>query len=129
MQHIYKRTPMLKCKVQSNFIEITLWHGCSPINLLHISRTPFPKNTSGGLLFFSPTLIFQTCIGDGIIVKLHLHCVRCCCRSKIFKNREKQLPHISIKVLVGNYFIFTTNILLPIIRIKNTGNIMHDTEK
>ena len=23
-----------------NFIEITLWHGCSPVNLLHIFRTP-----------------------------------------------------------------------------------------
>ena len=33
-----------------NFIEITLCHGCSPINLLHIFRKPFPKNTSEGLL-------------------------------------------------------------------------------
>ena len=33
-----------------NFIEIALRHGCSPINLLHIFRTPFPKNTSGRLL-------------------------------------------------------------------------------
>ena len=24
-------------------------HGCSPVNLLHIFRTPFPKNTFGGL--------------------------------------------------------------------------------
>ena len=32
-----------------NFIEIALRHGCSPVNLLHIFRTPFPKNTSGGL--------------------------------------------------------------------------------
>ena len=35
---------------QSNFIEITLWHGCSPVNLLHIFRTLFSRNTSGGLL-------------------------------------------------------------------------------
>ena len=28
-----------------NFMEITLRHGCSPVNLLHISRTPL-KNTS-----------------------------------------------------------------------------------
>ena len=27
-----------------------LWHGCSPVNLLHIFRTPFLKNTSGWLL-------------------------------------------------------------------------------
>ena len=32
---------------QSNFIEIALRHGCSPVNLLHTFRTPFPKNTSG----------------------------------------------------------------------------------
>ena len=25
-------------------------HGCSPVNLLHIFRTPFPKNTYGWLL-------------------------------------------------------------------------------
>ena len=25
----------------------TLRHGCSPVNLLHIFRTPFPNNTSG----------------------------------------------------------------------------------
>ena len=32
-----------------NFIEITLRHGCSPVNLWHIFRTPFCKNTYGGL--------------------------------------------------------------------------------
>ena len=31
-------------------IEITLWHWCSPENLLHIFRKYFPKNTSGWLL-------------------------------------------------------------------------------
>ena len=30
--------------------EITLQHGCSPLNLLYIFGIPFPKNTSGGLL-------------------------------------------------------------------------------
>ena len=37
-------------KFLCNFIEITIWHGCSPVNLLHIFRTPFLKNTSDGLL-------------------------------------------------------------------------------
>ena len=32
------------------FIEIALRHGCSPVNLLHILRTPFPKNISRRLL-------------------------------------------------------------------------------
>ena len=47
--------------MKKNFIEITLQHGCSPVNLLHIFRTPFPKNTSGRLLLngkFYTQLIF-----------------------------------------------------------------------
>ena len=40
----------ISIKMQSNFIEIALRHGCSPINLLHIFRTPFPRNTSRWLL-------------------------------------------------------------------------------
>ena len=37
-------------KLLCNFIEITLWHPCSPVNLLYIFKTSFPKNTSGWLL-------------------------------------------------------------------------------
>ena len=44
-QQIYRRTPMTKCDLLCNFIEITLRHWCSPVNLLYIIRTPFPKNT------------------------------------------------------------------------------------
>ena len=40
----------ISTKFLRNFIEITLRHGCSPVNLLHIFRTPFLKNTSGRLL-------------------------------------------------------------------------------
>ena len=40
----------ISIKLQSSFIEITLRHGCSPVNLLHIFRTLFLKNTSGWLL-------------------------------------------------------------------------------
>ena len=40
MQQIYWRTAMLKrdSKLLCNFIEIVFWHGCSPVNLLHIFR-------------------------------------------------------------------------------------------
>ena len=31
-------------------VEITPRHGCSPVNLQHIFRTSFPKNTPGRLL-------------------------------------------------------------------------------
>ena len=37
-------------KLLCNFIEITLRHGCSPVNLLDIFRTSSSKNTSGRLL-------------------------------------------------------------------------------
>ena len=53
MQQIYRETPMPQCdfnKVASNFTEIALRHGCSPVNLLYIFRIPFPRNSSGWLL-------------------------------------------------------------------------------
>ena len=40
----------ISIKLQSNFIEITFRHRCSPVNLLYIFRSPFPKNTSRRLL-------------------------------------------------------------------------------
>ena len=47
-EHPYQS--MISITFQSNFIEIALLRGCSPVNLLHFLRTPFPKNKSGGLL-------------------------------------------------------------------------------
>ena len=41
---------VISIKLQSNFMKITLLVGCSRVNLLHIFRTPFPKNTSGSLV-------------------------------------------------------------------------------
>ena len=40
----------ISIKLFCNFIEITLRHGCSPVNLLHIFRTSFAKDISGRLL-------------------------------------------------------------------------------
>ena len=59
---------VISIKLQNNFIEITLRHECSPVYLLHIFRTPFPKNTSGGLLLndgwnvpYSCLFLFSLC--------------------------------------------------------------------
>ena len=41
---------VISIKLLCNFIEIAVRHGCSPVNLKHILRTPFPKNTPGWLL-------------------------------------------------------------------------------
>ena len=43
----------ISIKLQINFTEITLRHGCYPVNLLHIFRTPFSMNTSGWLLLIN----------------------------------------------------------------------------
>ena len=47
---------VISVKLFYNFIEIILRHGRSPVNLLHIFRTPFPKNTSGWLLLTRTSL-------------------------------------------------------------------------
>ena len=39
-------------KCDFNKVAKQLRHGCSPLNLLHIFRTLFLKNTSGGLLLY-----------------------------------------------------------------------------
>ena len=54
---------VISIKLQSNFIEIALQHGCSPVNLLYIFRIPSLKNTSGQLLFICPEyLVTETLI-------------------------------------------------------------------
>ena len=45
------RTHMrISIKLQTNFIEITFLHGCSPVDLLDIFRTHFYKNNFEGLV-------------------------------------------------------------------------------
>ena len=50
---------VISIKLQNSFIEITLRHGCSPVNLLHIFRTPFLRNTSGWLLLYLSSTKFS----------------------------------------------------------------------
>ena len=55
---------VISIKLQSNFIEITLRHGCSPVNFLYILKTPSVKNTFGWLLLHNvskiTTAVFRT---------------------------------------------------------------------
>ena len=41
---------VISIKLLQQLIEITLRHGCSPVNLPYIFKTPFLKNKSGWLL-------------------------------------------------------------------------------
>ena len=45
----YPCLKVISVKLLCNFIEIALRHGCSPVNLLHVFRTSFYKNTYEGL--------------------------------------------------------------------------------
>ena len=54
----------ISIKLLCNFIEIALRHECSPVNLLHIFKTSFPRNIYGWLLLYHPLrseliLVFQ----------------------------------------------------------------------
>ena len=56
MHHIYRRAPMPK--YDFNKVAKQLRHGCSPVNLLHIFRTPFSRNSSEWLLLLLVPCIF-----------------------------------------------------------------------
>ena len=59
----YPFRSVISTKMLCNFIEITVRHGCSPVNLLHIFRTSFRKYTPEPLLlwiviaFFTKTFL------------------------------------------------------------------------
>ena len=42
----HPRRSAISIKLLCNFIKIALWHRCSLVNLLHVFRIPFTKNTS-----------------------------------------------------------------------------------
>ena len=48
----------ISIKLLWKFIEIALRYGCFPVNLLHFFTTPFPKNTSEGLLLIIQTFLW-----------------------------------------------------------------------
>ena len=72
MQQIYRRTPTRKCdfnKVALQFvIEIALRHGCSPVKMLHIFRSPIPGNTSR-CCFWKVYLPSSLCKLNDILIK------------------------------------------------------------
>ena len=82
MQQIYRRTPIPKCD--------------SPVNLLHIFRTPFPKNTSWWLLLF---IIFAF-----LGLKYFLEN-----SSYVSITAPKELLEIADAVFLANVFVTKTN--------------------
>ena len=64
-----------------------VWHGCSPVNLLHIFRTPFSRNTSGWLLL----LLWKISLG---VLKLQI------VFTINFGKKHWKIIEINIKVLI-----------------------------
>ena len=109
-------------KLQSNFIEIALWHGCSPVNLLHIFRTAFLKNTSGRLLFLVTTKIcFFVCNLQFSIAVNFSFCVNIFfCANAIFKI----IFVVSFPLKVLTFFLLL--VLNNLCRSKRTQNTHND---
>ena len=49
----------ISLKLQSNFIEITLRHGCSAVKLLNIFKTSFPEKPLNGCFYFLFFIFFS----------------------------------------------------------------------
>ena len=70
-----------KPKLQTNFIlEITFQHGSSPVNLLHIFRTPFLKNICRRLLL-RVRWFFNKGIFSNPLFKYEVEILFVCCTS------------------------------------------------
>ena len=59
------------CRSANTFIEITLRHGCSPISLLYIFRTPFPRIPLDGCWY---PLLELCSLTEGFFGKLAIIC-------------------------------------------------------
>ena len=67
------------------FSEIRLPHGCSPVNLLHIFKAHFPKNTSRRLLL------------DSLLPFIQVNSKLCCVLNPFRK------PHRNVEGILSNY--------------------------
>ena len=88
-------------KFLCNFIEIALRHGYSPVNLLHILRTLFPRNTSVGLHLDAgnPVWTSKLCaqINEKQFIKLLMK------KSHLFKSQKiKSSLQLHIKIVRQN---------------------------
>ena len=61
-----KKLKLFKKHSLKQSLKIALRQGCSPVNLLHFCRTPFPKTTSGELL------LIRKGLGDLILVQIFI---------------------------------------------------------
>ena len=74
-------------KLQSKCIEVALRDGCFPLNLLHVFRIPFPKNTSEWLLL---TFLLNTI---ALLIAVSIYCYLI-----IYRAKQKHLNHFTSQI-------------------------------
>ena len=93
-------------KLQSNFIETTPRRGSSPVNLMHIFRTPFLKNTSGGCFSRTFSLQFLKTIWDYIFIETRLDVF-----TRYFINKFSSCqPNVSNHIKYHKQIIYKNNV-------------------
>ena len=97
-------------KLQSNFVEITLRHERSLVNLLHTFRALFYKNTSGWLLLFVAVNINNSdiCISLDFI---HWTCLNFFILKMTKSNTGKKMVNLN-ENLITKFFLKQQNIIL-----------------
>ena len=114
---------VISIKLQSNFIEIALPYGCFPVNLLHIFRTPFHKNTSGWLLLKPDNPIhYETFFLEGFDISFcSPEHVLCKFDDNVYlkPSRKSTMKLFCEKLLAVNYF--RKNISIADIQMGSTG--------
>ena len=102
------------------FIEIALRHGCSPVNLLHIFKIPFPKNTSDLVTFTEEIL------NGNFHFLCSVHCSYYSNERLIFLNiisniDRSILDQNDLKVMETLYFMVTAHQTIQTVSGKNPG--------
>ena len=99
---------VISIKLLCNFIEIALWHWCSTA-LLHVFRTLFNKNTSGGLLslftvfswfsYYSDYKIIAVRVLNGVWLTFYIYKIKVC---GLFRKNSVMLESTNLSLIVGN---------------------------
>ena len=94
---------VISIKLLCSFIEITLRYECSPLNLLHIFRTSFPKSTFARLVL--PCLLIVISSEEALsLYKIS----KCIYRSIAFAVKNVSLFPILVLVFLITFFMLTS---------------------
>ena len=87
---------VISIKLLCDVIEIALWHGCSPVNLLHVFRTPFTRNILGWLRLYLFGYLLPRNVKETHTDQITLQC---------FYSVWKEKSNKPIKVATAKHFL------------------------